>query len=131
VSDEEFLAAGHCFLFRKAGNRIVGVFADMSTYGEVNVCAVGTVSGNTISGEALEVFPPEDKPLPVEPKYKGATPLNWDDNGYLKVSRADVDYDQDDGYVSTSIHYRTALLNLGSFHRYNAGTQSPPTSCQN
>lgn len=117
-------------MFRKTGNRIVGIFADMSTYGEVNVCAVGTVSGNTIKGEALENFPPDDKPLPVEPKFKGTTPLNWDDNGYLKVARASATYDQDEEYVSTSIRYRTALLNLGGFHRYNAGTRTPPTSCQ-
>ncbi len=118
-------------MFRKTGNRIVGVFADMSTYGEVNVCAVGTVSGNTIKGEALENFLPEDRPLPIEPKFQGTTPLNWDDNGYLKVARANATYDRNDGYVSTSVRYRTALLNLDGFHRYNAGTRTPPTSCQN
>lgn len=130
VSDEEFVAAGHCFLFRKAGNRVVGQFFDMSTYGEVGVCATGTISGNTITGEALEVFPPEGEPLPVEPRFQSATPVSWDENSFLKVARADVNYDQDDGSVSTSIRYRTALLNLDGFHRYNAGTQAPPTSCQ-
>jgi hypothetical protein len=128
VSDEEFLAAGHCFLFRKTGNRVVGAFFDMSTYGEVSVCATGTISGNTVTGEALESFPVDE--IQLEPKFQGATPVNWDNSGYLKVARADVDYDQNEGYVSTSIHYRTAVLNLDGFHRYNAGTKTPPTNCQ-
>jgi hypothetical protein len=128
VSDKEFLAAGHCFLFRKTGNRIIGVFSDMSTYGEVGVCARGTVRGNSITGEAIEVFPSEDLPMPAKPEFQGATLMNWNNKGYLKVAKAI--YNEKGGYVS-SIHYRAATLNLGSFYRYNAGTQSPPTSCQN
>ena len=130
VSDLEVLAAGHCFVFRKTGNRVVGDFVDMSAYGEINVCAVGTVSGNTIKGEALENLLPEDRPLPVERKFQGITPRNWDNNGYLKVARASATYVQSEDYVLTSIRYRTALLNLDGFHRYNAGTRTPPTSCQ-
>ena len=129
VSDEEILAAGHCFVFRKAGNRVVGYFSDMSTYGESRVCALGTVAGNTVTGEALEDFPVDE--IQLEPRFQGTTPQNWDNNGYLKVGRATAKYDSSEGNVSTSIRYRTAVLDLDGFHRYNAGTQSPPTICQN
>jgi hypothetical protein len=129
VSDEEIIAAGHCFLFQKSGNRVVGYFSDMSTYGEVRVCATGVVSGNTVTGEAVDYIPGEE--IPVDSRFQGTRPVNWDDSGYLKLARASAKYDSSEGYITTSIRYRTALLNLDSFHRYNAGTQSPPTSCQN
>lgn len=128
VSDREFLAAGHCFLFRKTGNRVVGNFFDMSTYGERGVCARGTVDGNSVTGEAVEVFPSEDLPMPAEPTFQGTKLMNWDNKDYLRVARAS--YSENEGYVS-SIYYRTAILKLGGFYRYNAGNQSPPTSCQN
>jgi hypothetical protein len=90
VSDEEFAAAGYCFVFRKTGNRVIGHFFDMSTYGEEGVCATGTLSGNTVTGEALQSFTPENEPLPVDPGFQGSNPVNWDDNGYLKVARANA-----------------------------------------
>lgn len=100
----------------------------MSTSGEVGVCATGTVNRNTVKGEALEyVF---DEKKPVEPRFKGTQPVNWDDNGYLKVAGASATYDSEQGIVSTSILYSTAVLNLNKFYRYNAGRQLPPTSCQ-
>ncbi len=129
VSDEEILAAGHCFLFQKSGNQVVGYFWDMSTYGEVGACVTGTVNSNTVNGDALEyIF---DAEIPVDPRLKGARPVDWDNNGYLKVASANATYNSDQGVVSTSIFYSTAVLNLNEFYRYNAGTQSLPTSCQN
>ena|SRR4028118_571249 len=129
VSDEGILAASHCFLFQKSGNQVVGYFSDMSTYGEVRACITGTVNGNTVKGDALEyIF---DAEIPVAPRFKGARPVNWDDNGYLKVANANATYNSDQVVVSTSIFYSTAVLNLNEFYRYNAGTQSPLTSCQN
>jgi hypothetical protein len=101
----------------------------MSTYGESRVCALGTVAGNTVTGEALEDFPVDE--IQLEPRFQGTTPQNWDNNGYLKVGRASAKYDSSEGNISTSIRYRTAVLDLDGFHRYNAGTQSPPTICQN
>lgn len=128
VNDIDIFAGGHCFLFRKSGDQVVGYFWDMSTSGEVGVCATGTVNRNTVNGKALEyVF---DVEKPVEPRFKGTQPVNWDDNGYLKVAGASATYDSEQGIVSTTILYSTAVLNLNEFYRYNAGTQLPPTSCQ-
>lgn len=128
VDDIEILAAGHCFLFRKSGSQVVGYFWDMSTFGEIGVCAVGTVNGNVLTGEAYQYF--FDLEITPEPKHQGTTPQNWDDYGYLKVAGATANYTH--GVVTeTTIQYPTAILNLSDLYRYNAGSQAPPTSCQN
>lgn len=127
VDDIEILAAGHCFLFRKSGDRVTGYLWDMSTYGEVSTCTVGTVNGNVITGEAYEYF--FDTEITPEPKYQGTVPQNWDDYGYLKVAGATARYTH--GVVTeTTIKYSTAILDISDFYRYNAGTQAPPTSCR-
>lgn len=128
VDDIDVRSGSHCFLFRKLGDRVTGYLWDMSTSGEVRACTVGTVNGNVITGEAYEYF--FDTEITPEPKYQGTTPQNWDDYGYLKVAGATARYTH--GVVTeTTIKYSTAILNISDFYRYNAGTQSPPTSCRN
>lgn len=124
VSD---LKAGYCFVFRKAGTRIVGNYFDSSTSGEDNVCVTGRFSNNSVTGEGLQFS--QGLPNGMS-KFSGSRLTNWDNSGYLKVAQGKLlRTNEQTGY--SEIHYRSAVLNLSKFSRHNAGTYAPPINCFN
>ena len=119
---------GYCFVFRKSGNRVVGDYYDTKTLGEEGVCMSGTLSNRTVRGEAIEEIGSVGRQN-TPPNSSGKRLVNWDKEGYLKVARASVLRTYEVPHSYKTVRYRSALLNLNSFSRYNAGTQSPPRTC--
>lgn len=119
--------AGYCFVFSKQGNRLVGNYYDPKTLGEVSVCLSGAVRNNTFSGEGREIVGEIGRQTLI-PNSEGEQFVNWDDRGYLKVRRATSL--RPARHHGTIIRYRSALLNLSGFHRYNLPNGTPPRSCQ-
>jgi hypothetical protein len=76
-----------CFEFKKLGNRIFGIYyPDRSDFDEI--CIEGTVKQNIITGWALEFV---EQPLASYlSNAKGKTMVNWDKQGYLKVSKRKI-----------------------------------------
>jgi hypothetical protein len=134
VSNERMENAGHCFIFRKSGNSIVGRYYDAETYGEVNLCLSGTLSNSTLTGEGVELIGSLGRQS-TPPSEEGLQLVNWDNQSYLRVARARVirRYEPSDRDVlrpgSRTVHYRRALLNLSGFHRYKLAEGVPPTTC--
>lgn len=106
---------------------MIGSFYDSSTYGEVGVCIAGTVNGSTISGEAVEWI--QDLNVQLPEVYAKDQVAAWDQNGYLKLARGAV-LSQNQLSGHQDFHYKSALLNMNGFHRYNVGTTPPPTTCR-
>lgn len=120
------LIAGHCYVFGKTGNRLVGDFYDTKTLGEESVCVSGTLSNKIIRGEALESVGNIGRQS-SPPNSSGATLVNWDKPGYLKVAKAiQVGKEVGGGRL---IRYRSALLDLNGFYRHNPETKLPTRDC--
>ncbi|WP_141242136.1 hypothetical protein [Leptolyngbya sp. BC1307] len=107
VSDEELLASGgYLFVFQKAGNSVTGNFGHIDH--EEGACITGTVSGNTITGQAYT----DDRPTTIE----GQTYL--DPGGHLLL-----------GEKATNVRYDGSVMNVTGLSRINAGTRLPVTDC--
>ncbi|MBW4577330.1 MAG: hypothetical protein KME08_18840 [Aphanothece sp. CMT-3BRIN-NPC111] len=128
IDKDKDLITGYCFAFRKSGNRVVGNYYDTKTLGEEGVCMSGTLSNSTIRGEAIEAIGSIGRQNTPQ-NSSGRQFVNWDTEGYLKVARASVIRTYGAPLYYKTVRYRSALLNLDSFYRYNAGTQSPPRNC--
>ncbi|MFE1747407.1 hypothetical protein [Coleofasciculus sp. H7-2] len=131
TGDQQGVDLGHCYVFSKKGNRLVGNLYDTKTFGEVTACVSGAVNKKTVSGQAIELVGDIGRQNPP-PNSSGTKLVNWDNQGYLKVARATVM-----GRVNSSgsnnvrrIRYRSALLNLNGFYRHNQ-LKKAPTSCLN
>jgi hypothetical protein len=128
VSDENLVNAGYCFVFSKRGNRVVGDYYDPKTLGEESVCVGGTIRNNTLSGQGREFIGNIGRQS-TPPNSNGNRLVNWDNKGYLKVARATLVGPP--GGIGTYARYRSALLNLNGFHRYNPTKGQPPRDCFN
>ncbi len=107
ISDEELLKnGGYLFTFRKRGNVVTGNFGQID--GEIGACVTGTVSGNTITGQAYT----NDEPVTVD----GKTYL-----GQLRVLQL--------GTPVSNVRYDNSVMNVESLSRINAGTRLPVESC--
>jgi hypothetical protein len=107
VTDEELLQnGGYLFLFRKRGNVITGNWGHIDH--EEGACITGTVSGNTITGQAYT----NDQPTTIEGKT------------YLDPMRV-----LQLGTPVSGLRYDGSVMNVASLSRINAGTQLPPESC--
>ncbi|MEW5856111.1 MAG: hypothetical protein AB1861_01795, partial [Cyanobacteriota bacterium] len=131
TGNQQGVDLGHCYVFSKKGNRLVGDLYDTKTLGEVTACVSGAVNNKTVSGEAIEIVGDIGRQN-TPPNSSGNKLVNWDNQGYLKVARATVI-----GRLNSpgrnnvrKIRYRSALLNLNGFYRHNQLKQAP-TSCLN
>jgi hypothetical protein len=107
VTDAELLQnGGYLFTFRKVGNVITGNWGHIDH--EEGACVTGTVSGNTITGQAYT----DDQPTTIN----GKTYL--DPMSVLQLGSP----------VSTG-RYDGSVMNVASLSRINAGTQLPPETC--
>ncbi len=108
VSDEELLAkGGYLFTFRKFGNKVTGNFGHIDH--ERGACVTGTVSGNTITGEAYTVNEPTT--------IGGKTYL--DPLGVLLLGNP----------TTGEVRYNNSVMNVEGLFQINAGTQIPRESC--
>jgi len=99
VSDEELLEAGGVmFLFRKFGDEVTGVYSFIDNEG--GSCIVGTLEGNTVTGEAF------------------AYSENVREGTFLTL-----------GSPAGGGRYPGSVLNLDSASRINAGSRLPVESC--
>lgn len=114
VSDADLLAnGGVTFTFSKRGSAITGVFGYVD--GEA-ICVQGQVSGNTVSGFAVQNL------QGARALSTGETFQSFGPSGYLQVRRG--------RQVSPSVvRYGSALLNLNDLNRINAGSRIPPRGC--
>ncbi|MEP0899165.1 hypothetical protein NC979_01220 [Leptolyngbya subtilissima AS-A7] len=114
VSDAALLAnGGVTFTFSKRGSAITGVFGYVD--GEA-ICVQGQVSGNTISGFAVQNL------QGAKVLSTGETFQSFGPSSYLQVRRG--------RQVSPSVvRYGSALLNLNNLNRINAGSRVPPRGC--
>lgn len=107
VTDQELLASGgYLFTFRKLGNTVTGNFGHIDH--EEGACITGTVSGNTITGQAYT----DDRPMTVD----GQTYL--DPERHLQL-----------GQKVTNVRYDSSVMNVAGLSRINAGTRVPVESC--
>jgi hypothetical protein len=107
VTDAELLQnGGYLFVFRKVGNVITGHWGHIDH--EEGACITGTVSGNTITGQAYT----NDKPTTID----GKTYL--DPMSVLQL-----------GSPVSTVRYDGSVMNVASLSRINAGTQLPPETC--
>ncbi|MGC1309829.1 MAG: hypothetical protein WA885_21600 [Phormidesmis sp.] len=114
VSNEQFLADGKvAFTFRKQGNNITGIFADI---GLDAICVQGQVNENTVTGISIRTSPG------APPLSEGETFRNFGRSDRLKVRRGRL-------LPSNAILYNSTLLNLEGLNRINAGTMLPPQRC--
>ncbi len=114
VSDAALLAdSGVTFTFSKRGSAITGVFGYVD--GEA-ICVQGQVSGNTVSGFAVQNL------RGASVLSAGETFQSFGPSGYLQVRRG--------RQVSPSVvRYGSTLLNLNGLNRINAGSRIPPRGC--
>ncbi|OIP75785.1 MAG: hypothetical protein AUK48_06840 [Oscillatoriales cyanobacterium CG2_30_44_21] len=123
--------AGYCLSFRKTGNKIVGGYSNPAQ-GDRGICVSGQVSGNTIIGQALEMYESGLVPRPIRIKspYSGDKFVNWDEFGFLSVRQQQaINIKRSGGYL-TGYRYPSATLKLGNFYRYPQPRYTPPSSCQ-
>jgi hypothetical protein len=107
VTDAELLQnGGYLFVFRKVGNVITGNWGHIDH--EEGACVTGTVSGNTITGQAYT----NDQPTTIN----GKTYL--DPMSVLQL-----------GSPVSTVRYDGSVMNVASLSRINAGTQLPPETC--
>lgn len=114
VSDAALLAnGGVTFTFSKRGSAITGVFGYVD--GEA-ICVQGQVSGNTVSGFAVQNL------QGARVSSDGETFQSFGPSGNLQVRRG--------RQVSPDVvRYGSALLNLNGLNRINAGSRIPPRGC--
>ena len=114
ISDAALLAnGGVTFTFSKRGSAITGVFSNVD--GEA-ICVQGQVSGNTVSGFAVQNL------QGARVLSTGETFQSFGPSGYLQVRRS--------RQASPSVvRYGSALLNLNNLNRINAGSRVPPRGC--
>ncbi len=129
TGNQQGVDLGHCYVFSKKGNRLVGNLYDTKTLGEVTACVSGAVNKKTVSGEAIEIVGDIGRQNPPA-NSSGTRLVNWDNQGYLKVARATVmgRLNSPGSNNVRRIRYRSALLNLNGFYRHNQLTKAP-TSC--
>lgn len=107
VSDEELLASGgYLFVFRKLGNTVTGNFGHIDH--EEGACITGTVSGNTITGQAYT----DDRPIAIDEQ------IYLDPSRHLRL-----------GEKATDVRYDSSMMNVAGLSRINAGTRVPVESC--
>ena len=108
VSDTELLASGgYLFTFRKFGDKVTGSFGHIDH--ERGACVTGTVSGNTITGEAYTVNEPTT--------IRGKTYL--DPLGVLLLGDP----------VTSEVRYNNSVMNVDGLFQINAGARIPTESC--
>ena len=123
--------AGYCLSFRKTGNKIVGGYSNPAQ-GDRGICVSGQVSGNTIIGQALEMYESGlvPRPIRIKPPYSGERFVNWDEFGFLNVRQQQaINIKRSGGYL-TGYRYPSATLKLGNFYRYPQPRYTPPSTCQ-
>lgn len=111
VTDKQLRPGNFTFLFTKAGNRIVGIFARPD---DLAICMTGTVKGNTISGVVN---------LPVRfSDAEGRSRQNkpFDPPGYLKLGT----------WSNAGNAFSSSTLNLSEFNRINIGPRKAPSTCR-
>jgi hypothetical protein len=112
VTDEELLRnGGILFLFRKTGNQIVGNYSRIDNVG---ICLSGQINDNTLAGTAVQQGD-------AEVLSAGDRFVAWDPAGLLRVRRGVA--------TENRVRYESAIADLRSFSRINAGTREPPVRC--
>ncbi|MBD1890889.1 hypothetical protein [Coleofasciculus sp. FACHB-SPT9] len=129
TGNQQGVDLGHCYVFGKKGNRLVGDLYDTKNLGEVTACVSGVVNKRTVSGEAIEIVGDIGRQN-IPPNSSGTRLVNWDNQGYLKVARATVigRLNSPGSNNVRKVRYRSALLNLNGFYRHNQLKQAP-TNC--
>lgn len=127
---DAYAVVGHCLAFRKTGDRVVGNFYDTETLGEVGLCISGTLSDNTVTGEAIELIGSVGSQR-IPENSEGTGLVNWDDDGLLKVAQARViaQEAQGPGAIVDTVQYGDAVLSLEGFYRHPDTEVPAPTEC--
>jgi hypothetical protein len=127
---DAYTVVGHCLAFRKMGNSVVGNFYDTETLGEVGLCVSGTLSDNTVTGEAIELIGSVGNPK-IPDNSEGTSLVNWDEDGFLKVAQARVidQQEQGPGVIVDTVQYGEAVLTLDGFHRHPDTEVPAPADC--
>jgi hypothetical protein len=116
---------GHCFLFRKQGNQVVGKYYDTRTYGEVSVCLSGSLTDRVLA-QGLEYIGGIGRQR-IPANAAGEQLVNWDKTGILQISGAEPYGKITEG--GKPIRYRQAILDLKRLYRLKAGPILPPSRC--
>lgn len=130
---------GWCFVFRKTGARVVGIYGYWAPKDSARICVSGTAKGNTVSGSAYEIVEGGSEPITITPE--DITRLSrgnvWNDGSeegdYLRVS---IPHLYSTGKYPSSgyyawMHYDNVQLDLSRFYQRDIGRLIPPEKCPN
>jgi hypothetical protein len=113
--------AGVCFNFAKVGNRVDGYYG--YPHSDAFVCVRGTVAGNAMTGEALEISWGGSQRTKIPPSA-----FHWDAEKRLTLSQGRIVRTVENAVDRTDwIIYRRASLNVDGFYQYEAPIMTPPT----
>ncbi len=108
-------ATGLCFAFRKEGDRVVGVYYDTATLGEMGLCLSGVASRDMVLGKGREFIGSVGRQTLIEGSM-GSELVNWDEPGFLKIAQAEIVNQSDTS--GSEVHYNSLTLDLADFYRY-------------
>ncbi|MGB3768355.1 MAG: hypothetical protein WA947_17490 [Phormidesmis sp.] len=115
VNDAELVEnGGVLFLFRKFGEEITGRFSYIDS--DLGACVTGTIEGNEVTGQA---YTGSDGTYP-----EGSAATFLGPGGYLQLGE-----NKENTPRAGVRQYESAVLNLETFSRINAGSVLPPESC--
>lgn len=130
---------GWCFVFRKTGARVVGIYGYWAPKDSARICISGTAKGNTVSGSGYEIVEGGSEPITIIPE--DITRLSrgdvWNDGSeegdYLRVSIPHL-YSTgkypSGGYYAW-MRYDNVQLDLSRFYQRDIGKLIPPEKCPN
>ncbi|MEL7225250.1 MAG: hypothetical protein AAGL17_10375, partial [Cyanobacteria bacterium J06576_12] len=126
-SNEQLRAnGGSLFLLTKVGDEVVGNF--YPSFDEPGICIDGTVSGNSISGEAY--------PFGTSADVSNAEDSDTEETATSEVGESFVPFlgftnlqVRQPRQVGEFTYYADALLSISEYSRINAGTSLAPTEC--
>lgn len=111
--------AGVCFNFSKVGNKVDGYYGYPHSDGFI--CVRGTVTGNSITGEALEIS--------WEGNQRDEIPKSafyWDTEKRLILSQGKIVRTVNNSMNSTDwILFKRAALNVDGFYQYSTPRMTP------
>lgn len=128
---------GWCFIFRKAGERAIGIYTFWAPSDYAQICINGTAKGNTVSGSGYEIVEGGSEPITdvdITKLSRGGIWDNW--NGEGNNLRVDIPHlystnKYPSGGYYAWIRYESVQLDLSKFYQRDVGKLIPPKKCPN